>query len=197
MRKQLTVLLLVLVLAVCLFAGCGAKDPETAPASSELTTESAKETTAPAETTTEEITTEPATEVPTTEAPTTEEPTTEAPTTEPVPTTPPPTNPPPTNPPPTNPPPTNPPPTDPPPTNPPPTNPPPTEPPLTPRQRAEKLIGQPVSKLYEAIGYPLSSSYASSCQGPGMEDGELYYDGFTVRTLREGDKETIVSVDDY
>lgn len=48
---------------------------------------------------------------------------------------------------------------------------------------AEKLVGADVSELYEAIGYPISSSYAPSCLGEG-EDGELVYDGFTVYTFK-------------
>ena len=51
--------------------------------------------------------------------------------------------------------------------------------------KAESLIGHPVSDLYAAIGRPTKGSlYASSCNGPG-EDGELYYDGFTVYTYKE------------
>ena len=37
---------------------------------------------------------------------------------------------------------------------------------------------------------PEYSDYAQSCLGTG-EDGNLYYDGFTVYTYREGDVETI------
>lgn len=47
-------------------------------------------------------------------------------------------------------------------------------------------IGQPLSALTELIGEPLDFSYASSCLGDG-EDGELYYDGFTVYTYRDTD----------
>ena len=54
-------------------------------------------------------------------------------------------------------------------------------------------IDQDVSALYAAIGEPSDSSYASSCLGPG-EDGELYYEGFTVATYREGDKEIVRDV---
>ena len=59
-----------------------------------------------------------------------------------------------------------------------------------PKATAESLIGSDVSALYAAIGYPTGSSYASSCLGDG-EDGELYYDGFTVYTYRENGVETI------
>ena len=48
------------------------------------------------------------------------------------------------------------------------------------------LIDAPVDELYEAIGQPADSAYASSCLGEG-EDGELYYDGFTVYTYRDTD----------
>ena len=59
-----------------------------------------------------------------------------------------------------------------------------------PKATAESLIGSDVSALYAAIGYPTGSSYAPSCLGDG-EDGELYYDGFTVYTYRENGVETI------
>lgn len=51
---------------------------------------------------------------------------------------------------------------------------------------AQEMIGENVSSLTAAIGEPENSSYASSCLGPG-EDGELYYDGFTVYTYRDPD----------
>lgn len=51
---------------------------------------------------------------------------------------------------------------------------------------AQEMIGEEVSSLTAAIGEPENSSYASSCLGPG-EDGELYYDGFTVYTYRDPD----------
>lgn len=51
---------------------------------------------------------------------------------------------------------------------------------------AQGMIGEDVSSLTAAIGEPENSSYASSCLGPG-EDGELYYDGFTVYTYRDPD----------
>ncbi len=56
------------------------------------------------------------------------------------------------------------------------------------------LKDHPVSELYEAIGQPQKSDYAPSCLGPG-EDGMLYYDGFTVYTYREGDKEVVYDVE--
>lgn len=55
------------------------------------------------------------------------------------------------------------------------------------------FIGQSVSSLYAAIGRPNGSSYAPSCMGEG-EDGELFYNGFTVYTYREGNTETVVDV---
>ena len=48
------------------------------------------------------------------------------------------------------------------------------------------LIDAPVDELYAAIGQPADSAYASSCLGEG-EDGELYYEGFTVYTYRDTD----------
>ncbi len=58
---------------------------------------------------------------------------------------------------------------------------------------ALSMIGEKVGALYEAIGEPVDSSYASSCIGKG-EDGELYYDGFTVCTYLEDGVETVVDV---
>lgn len=63
----------------------------------------------------------------------------------------------------------------------------------TAKEIAESLMSHPVSELYQAIGEPLSSDYASSCTGPG-QDGELNYDGFKVYTYREGNSEKIVAV---
>ncbi len=61
------------------------------------------------------------------------------------------------------------------------------------KEIAEDLIGEDVSKLYDAIGEPSDSSYAESCLGPG-EDGELHYDGFTVYTYKENSSEIIQNV---
>lgn len=60
-------------------------------------------------------------------------------------------------------------------------------------EAARSCIGQDVDALYDAIGEPSGSSYASSCLGPG-DDGELYYEGFTVATYREGEKEIVRDV---
>ena len=60
-------------------------------------------------------------------------------------------------------------------------------------EAARACIDGDVAALYAAIGEPIDSSYASSCLGPG-EDGELYYDGFTVATYREGEKEIVRDV---
>ncbi len=60
--------------------------------------------------------------------------------------------------------------------------------------KAQALIDSDVETLYEAIGQPEDSMYASSCLGDG-EDGELYYDGFTVYTYRDiNGSETIYDV---
>ncbi len=53
-------------------------------------------------------------------------------------------------------------------------------------ETALDYIDQPLSALKEQIGEPESFSYASSCLGDG-EDGELYYDGYTVYTYRDTD----------
>ena len=60
-------------------------------------------------------------------------------------------------------------------------------------EAAKRCIDKNVSALYSAIGMPADSSYAPSCLGPG-EDGELYYEGFTVATYREGEKEIVRDV---
>ena len=59
---------------------------------------------------------------------------------------------------------------------------------------AESFTDHEVSELIEAIGEPLDRAYVSSCLGSG-EDGELYYDGFTVYTYREGDSEIVMGVE--
>lgn len=53
-------------------------------------------------------------------------------------------------------------------------------------ETAVDCIGKPLSSLTDQIGQPKDVSYASSCLGDG-EDGELYYDGFTVYTYRDTD----------
>lgn len=59
---------------------------------------------------------------------------------------------------------------------------------------AQSLIGRPVSELYAAIGKPNSSDYAPSCLVEGAEDGELFYDGFTVYTEKGADYENVYDV---
>ena len=53
-------------------------------------------------------------------------------------------------------------------------------------ETAVSCIGKPITALTEQIGQPARVSYASSCLGDG-EDGELYYEGFTVYTYRDTD----------
>lgn len=61
-------------------------------------------------------------------------------------------------------------------------------------EQAKQLIDANVEELYDAIGYPVDCMYADSCLGEG-EDGELYYNGFTVYTFRDlEDNETIYDV---
>ena len=57
-----------------------------------------------------------------------------------------------------------------------------------------EYIDRPIEELYEVIGQPLNSDYASSCLGDG-EDGLLEYDGFVVYTYREGDSEVVYDVE--
>ena len=49
---------------------------------------------------------------------------------------------------------------------------------------AKGYEGANVDELIAVIGEPNSSDYAPSCLGEG-EDGNLYYDGFTVYTYRD------------
>ncbi len=51
-------------------------------------------------------------------------------------------------------------------------------------EQALELIDCSVEELYSAVGMPIDYMYADSCLGEG-EDGELYYDGFTVYTYRD------------
>lgn len=62
------------------------------------------------------------------------------------------------------------------------------------REAAMACIGQSLNELLSAIGQPNSTSYANSCMGAG-DDGELYYDGFTVYTYREAGNENVVAVE--
>lgn len=49
------------------------------------------------------------------------------------------------------------------------------------------LIGASKDDLIAAIGEPFASSYVESCLVVGGEDGFLYYDNFTVETIRRSD----------
>ena len=62
----------------------------------------------------------------------------------------------------------------------------------SPLEAAKEFEGAPLEDLIAAIGEPLSSDYAPSCLGEG-EDGNLYYDGFTVYTYRDTDGSETVS----
>ena len=57
-------------------------------------------------------------------------------------------------------------------------------------EKARSFIGKDVQDLIDELGEPAERSYAPSCVGKG-EDGELQYEGFTVYTYREGDRETV------
>lgn len=61
------------------------------------------------------------------------------------------------------------------------------------KELAMTFIDKSVEELIAAIGEPSGSDYAPSCLGDG-EDGELFYDGFSVYTYREGDVETVQDV---
>lgn len=55
-------------------------------------------------------------------------------------------------------------------------------------------VGQPLSALVNAIGQPLQSEYAASCEQEGAEDGMLSYQGFTVWTMRTGSGEIVRNI---
>ena len=61
-------------------------------------------------------------------------------------------------------------------------------------EKAMSCIDKSVDELYALIGEPMSTDYAASCAGPG-EDGNLYYDGFTVYTYRENGEEVVIFVE--
>ena len=62
------------------------------------------------------------------------------------------------------------------------------------KAQAESCIGKTVEELIALIGEPQSSDYAPSCLNPGVgEDGNLYYDGFTVYTYRDVDGTEVVN----
>lgn len=64
------------------------------------------------------------------------------------------------------------------------------------KAQAESCIGKTVEELIALIGEPESSDYAPSCLNPGVgEDGNLYYDGFTVYTYKEDGVEEVVDVE--
>ena len=59
------------------------------------------------------------------------------------------------------------------------------------------LKGEDVALLYEAIGEPLEAEYVPSCmtdQDGNGEDGWLTYEGFSVATYRNGEKEIVWDV---
>lgn len=58
---------------------------------------------------------------------------------------------------------------------------------------AKTFVDKDVQDLIDALGEPLERSYAPSCLGSG-EDGELRYEGFSVYTYREGERETVTDV---
>lgn len=59
---------------------------------------------------------------------------------------------------------------------------------------AESCVGGTLEQLYNAVGEPNSSAYQDSCEQPDAQDGFLYYEDFTVVTLKTADSETVVRV---
>ena len=61
-------------------------------------------------------------------------------------------------------------------------------------EAAKTFLDAPVEDLIAKIGEPDSRDYAPSCFGDG-EDGNLYYEGFTVYTYRENGEEVVRDVE--
>lgn len=61
-------------------------------------------------------------------------------------------------------------------------------------EKAQEMVGASVEELYEAIGEPSDSQYATSCLEENAEDGMLFYNGFYVWSLRRADEEIIHEV---
>ncbi len=57
---------------------------------------------------------------------------------------------------------------------------------------AQNMMGRSVQDLFAAIGQPNGSEYTTSCLVFDGEDGLLYYDGFTVSTVRYSDGTELV-----
>lgn len=57
---------------------------------------------------------------------------------------------------------------------------------------AMDMTGSPVADLIAAIGEPNGSEYTTSCLIPTGEDGLLYYDDFTVSTIKYPDGTELV-----
>ena len=57
-------------------------------------------------------------------------------------------------------------------------------------------MGQPLSDLIADLGYPIRSDYEDVDEDDpdAGKIGTLYFDGFTVTTLRDNDGETITAV---
>ncbi len=53
--------------------------------------------------------------------------------------------------------------------------------------RVIEMKGRPVEDLIDWLGEPERREYSSSCLIDGGQDGQLYYDGFTVYTLVQPD----------
>ena len=55
-------------------------------------------------------------------------------------------------------------------------------------------IGRSIADLIADFGEPSSSEYQDSCEYPDTQDGFLYYEGFTVITMKNSDGETVRTV---
>ena len=66
----------------------------------------------------------------------------------------------------------------------------------TPREIAESYVGRDVEALIAELGEPEAREYQDSCEKPDTQDGFLDYEGFTVVTSKDSDRELVQRVDD-
>ncbi len=66
----------------------------------------------------------------------------------------------------------------------------------SPREIAESYVGRDVEALIAELGEPEAREYQDSCEKPDTQDGFLDYEGFTVVTSKDSDRELVQRVDD-
>jgi hypothetical protein len=60
---------------------------------------------------------------------------------------------------------------------------------------AVSMVGQPITALEAKIGNALGSDHSPSCEVRGENDGEYYFNGFSVITLSRKGVDYIKSVE--